>query len=220
MRIRADISIGNLLAAAFGGIAAALVLSYFGAAGSLVGAAVGPVVYLLVKELSRPPTETALARAGRSRRAGDQPSPLTAGPVPPPVPFGRLGRRRGLAWLLATAGVATLVAVALITVPELISGRSLTGGDRSTTFFDSGGGSGGGGVTTVTVTEPATETPAEPAEESAPATETPTTEAAPATEEPTTAPAPATEEAPVTDQAPPEPAPQTEVAPAEPVPAP
>jgi hypothetical protein len=219
MQARADISIANLLPAALGGIAAALVLSYFGVAGSLVGAAVGPVVYLLVKELSRPATESALARAGRPRRAGDGSEALAAGPPPPMAARRRPARRRGLAWVLATAAIASVAAIALITVPELIAGRSITGGERSTTFFDGGG---GGAAAPAGTTETETVAPDAPADGTTtvePADEAPVTEAEPAPED--TLPedtAPAAEPAPE-ETAPPVEAPAPE-APAQTAPAP
>ena len=131
-----DITVASIVPSALGGVAAALVLSYFGAAGSLVGAALGPVVFLVVKEFSRGPTEAAIERAVR---------------VPPRTADARTGRSAvrasggrprpggGLRLLVATAVLATVIAVSVITIPELITGSSLTT-DRQTTFFDRGSG--------------------------------------------------------------------------------
>jgi hypothetical protein len=51
----------------------------------------------------------------------------------------RSGRRRKIALgtVAVTAALAFLIAVVAITVPELVAGQSLGGGDRSTSFFGS-----------------------------------------------------------------------------------
>lgn len=185
MSYRRDITVGNIVPSALGGVASALALSYFGVAGSVIGAALGPVVFLLVKELTRGPTEEVVARSAGRRGA---PATEGEGGAPPPATRVVVRRRRDLALgaLLATAAVSALLAIALITIPELIRGESLVGSGRTTLFDSGGGGSGGAGggeeVLTETVTAPSTEE--EPGTTTAPATETTTTAPAETVPEP------------------------------------
>ncbi len=200
-----DITVGSIVPSALGGVAAALVLSYFGAAGSLVGAALGPVVFLVVKELSRGPTEAAIERAVRV-----PPRTADARARRDRRPSGSDGRPRprgGLRWLVATAVLATAIAVSVITIPELITGSSLTT-DRQTTFFDRG--SGGASEPST----PAAGTTTAPGETTAPASTEATTTTEPAPEATTTTPPEGASTAP-----PPAAPPPAATEPVEPVPA-
>jgi hypothetical protein len=135
---RPDLTAGNLLPAALGGVAAALLVSSFGIAGSLVGAALAPVAYLIIKEITRGPTERVVAK-GRSQRRGphaweptdDETRSTSASPSR------RVYRRRRWPYVAAPAALAFVIAVGVVTVPELIGGSSLTG-ERRTTFFGEG----------------------------------------------------------------------------------
>lgn len=136
---RPDLSAGNLLPAALGGVAAALLVSGFGIAGSLVGAALAPVAYLVIKEITRGPTERAVAKGRSPRRdphawgpADDESGSTSASPS-------RRGYRRRRRWpyVAAPAALAFVIAVGVVTVPELLGGSSLTG-ERRTTFFGEG----------------------------------------------------------------------------------
>jgi hypothetical protein len=184
----------TLVFASLGSVIATALVSRFGLTGTVVGAALTPVVIALVGEVRRPVERIVRLPGGRR------------------VLF---RRRPGVRWRIVaiTAGAAFAVAVAAFTIPDLITGESAVS-KRSTTFFSTAPKTPatetpGGGTTT---TEPATTT----APEVTTQTET-TTVTAPET---TTAPAPvSTAPAPEpTPAAPAAPAPETPVAPATPTP--
>lgn len=212
-----EFSVANVVSSASGGVASALLLAHFGAAGSLIGAAVGPIIFLVAKELTKQSTNRAVEAIPRAqvRRADEEAHPVEG--VAPPAPSPRRRMKKAHRWaLVATAAVAAVVAVAAITLPELVAGRSLVS-DRRTTLFSPASSSASVGPSRGDRTEPVREAtpPADEAPKGAatthdpavpPATVTVTQPAPPAA----TAPAPATPPA----------APTTEPAPAPAAPAP
>lgn len=130
-----EITVTNVASSAAGGAASAVALSYFGATGSLIGAAVGPVVFLIAKELVKRPSEHAASRLPRpqvrSATPSDEPVPVHG--VDAPAGRRRL-RRPHVVALGATAVLATLLVIAAFTLPEVLAGRSLVS-DRDRTFF-------------------------------------------------------------------------------------
>ncbi|WP_217913586.1 hypothetical protein [Miltoncostaea marina] len=201
-RLPAELSPLTLFLAAFGSVVATLLVSRFGLAGTITGAALTPIVITVARELARRPAE----------RVARLPSEVVRLPTGGRGLVERLPQVRPKV-IAATAAAAFAIAVAVFTVPDLIAGESVVA-DRPSTFF-SGGGRGGGGeapaTTTTTTTTPAgtITAPAETVE--APATTAPDTTTAPATTAP-----PATTPAPPAPA--PTPAPEAPVAPA-PVPA-
>jgi len=162
--------------ASLGSVVATALVSGFGLAGTLAGAALAPVVVSLVAELGRRPVERVVrlpsgARALVERRPRVRPRVVV---------------------LTAAAGFA--IAVAFFTLPDLISGSSVVG-ERPTTFFSRGDGSGSAGAPAddrrertepeTTEAAPTTTAPQEPA-----TTTAPTTTTAPAAEPPPATPAP------------------------------
>jgi hypothetical protein len=122
-----DLSPVTLGLASLGSVAATVLVSRFGIAGTLTGAALAPVVVAVVREMGRRPVER-VARLPSGARA------LTR-------------RRPGIRWPLVgtTAAVAFAVAVAAFTVPDLIAGESVVS-ERPTTFFSPGDGGDGSGA--------------------------------------------------------------------------
>jgi hypothetical protein len=204
--------------ASFASAAAAAVTSQLWIHGTWIAAAITPVLVALISEVMNRPTER-IARAwtsdrpalgaGASRHA-DRPAPAdeplrpsgTAG-TPGPVrvyrqPSERSPRRRmALGVVAATAALAFIIAVAALTVGDLISGGSIGKGDGPSTFFN-----------------PTGKKKEQPQQDAEPTQTTPdqtTTQDKPATDEPTP------EEQP-TDTAPTTPLPQTP--PGEPAPEP
>ncbi len=173
-RASSDLSPLTLGLASVGSVIATVVVSRFGLAGTVAGAAVAPVVITMVRELGRRPVERVVRLPSGARtvvRRGPRVRPRT---------------------VALTAGVAFVVAVAAFTIPETISGSSVVS-ERPSTFFSPGDGDGGGGTTTSperTTGEPEV-APATEGVESAPAPETTTGGAEPTTPDPTEA-APAT----------------------------
>jgi hypothetical protein len=181
-----ELSVTNLTIAGFAAVAATLVLSRFGLAGTLTGAGLTPIVVAVTKEMARRPVDTVarLAESGRGivRPAGapQVPSPAPTGP-PRLASDSRAPRRRrwaGVRWsrVFVTAAAAFVIAVAVFTLPDLIAGRSIVS-DRTSTFFS---------------TEPAAPAAPEPETPATPTTTAPT-ETAPDT---TTAPTAPVETAP------------------------
>lgn len=163
------LSLQTLLIAAVASGLAAVVTSYFWDKGTLISAAMTPVIVTVVSEMLNRPAQT-VRRAARTARS--TPSPRESLPLPHGVGAGspaegpgpthelpatpepspgmsdirvyrtemrrpRFGR---IHWkiVLATAATAFVIAVAALTLPELLFGSSV-GGSGNTTFF--GGGS-------------------------------------------------------------------------------
>lgn len=207
-RISPELSPGTLGLASLSAVVATLLVSRFGLAGSLAGAALTPVVVTVVRELARNPVEKVVRLPSGARALA-----------------GRAPRVRPRV-VVITSVIAFVVAVAAFTIPELLRGSSVAS-DRDSTFFSGGGGGGGGGGATTTEDAPAVttragtvEAPATAPEEGAtaplPEVTVPTITAPPAVPA-TPAPAPAPE--PVAPAAPAAPAPAAPTPPATTAPA-
>ena len=149
-----DVSLGTLAIAAAASAVAAFVTSQVWAGGTLVSAALSPVIVALVKEgLARPAEKVKTVRLVRGTRgqpveaAGDE-RPIPAGvayeaeDLTPVTVYGRekAGRRRFTRKQLRIAFITGLLAfgivVVIYTVPELLAGSSIGGGGGSrTTLF-------------------------------------------------------------------------------------
>lgn len=199
------VELRTLVIASGASAAAAAVTSQLWIAGTWIAAAVTPVLVALISEAMHRPTER-MARATRSRTAVRS-RPAAAEPGPVRVyrqPAARSRRRRfALGAALATGAIAFVVAIAVITTADLVSGGSVGRGSGGTTLFGGGGGGRDGADEQQREEEqdrPAGESPARPDQTEQPAPEEPAPEE-PAPEEP----------------APEEPAPE-EPAPGEPAP--
>jgi hypothetical protein len=140
-----------------------VVTSFFWPGGTVVSAAMTPVIVSVVREaLQRPARRIATAGTGRigetlglglREQLGSErgrgidlkrrlrlPS-FKSRPATSDAPYGTVyGRRRvRLKAALITGGLAFVIAAVVLTVPELVFGGSLSG-NRSTTFFGGGGG--------------------------------------------------------------------------------
>jgi hypothetical protein len=138
------LSIHTLVLAAVGSGVAAVVTSTFWPSGSILSAALTPVVVALVSEALRRPTQRVGAAAasslGRARPArvrggrGGGGRGRGAGADRPYTVYGTGRPRIRLRPVLITAGLAFVIAVLAITVPERLFGGSVAN-DRPTTFF-------------------------------------------------------------------------------------
>ena len=158
------LSLQTLVIAALAAGAAAVVTSYFWQRGTLISAAMTPVIVAIVSEMLNRPAQTVrrAARSARSATPARRQVPLAhgAGAGPPsegpsrelPAPrepsaagmseykvyrseptrprFGRIHWKI----VLATAGIAFVIAIGALTLPELLFGSSVNG-SNSTTFF-------------------------------------------------------------------------------------
>lgn len=115
MALRDELRVTNIAASASGGVAAGAALSYFGAAGTLVGAALGPIVFMFVKEvvLGGGRRVTAKVRPDAvAPAAAPETSETAIAPVTLPAP-------RQLV-VGATVVVAILAALAVFALPPLV----------------------------------------------------------------------------------------------------
>ncbi len=147
------LNIRTLAIASAAAATAALVTSRLWFAGTWIAAALTPVIVAIVSELLYRPTER-IGRVLTSDRTAVFPDGPQAEPDPdaPPVrrpaasgegpvrvyrsttaPRGR--RKLALGVVALTAALAFAIAVAAITVPELIAGQSLGNGDKATTLL-------------------------------------------------------------------------------------
>jgi hypothetical protein len=148
----AGFHLGTLIVAAISAVAAATVVSRIWQPGTVMATAMTPVLVTLVKEALERPARRVSAIAGRPTAVPIAPPEPDAPPapiaVPPPVvvthgegltpmrvyrPERRVRRRWKLA--LATGLLAFLIAVAAMTLPELVAGRSVVSAKHDTTIF-------------------------------------------------------------------------------------
>ena len=140
------------MVAAISAVAAATVVSRLWQAGTLWATAMTPVIVTVVKEaLDRPAKRVSsiAARAApplaRATRAVAEPPPEAYAPPPPVGPdpgltemrVYRRERATGRRWKLAIATglLAFVIGVAVMTLPELVAGRSVVSGTHHTTIF-------------------------------------------------------------------------------------
>lgn len=139
MRKPADLTFGNVAASACGGVATGAALSFAGATGTVVGAALGPVVFMVAKELVRSPAESAASATVRTVRGsrGATPAPDDLGEGDGAVRAGgtvptrsRRRRRGGGLVLAATVAIAAVAALAALALPEVLADRPLVPGTQ------------------------------------------------------------------------------------------
>ena len=95
-------------------------------AGVVASAAITPVVVALVSD-----GMYLAARTGGDTQPPAEPS--TGAPPPPPPPR----RRLPIVGAILIGLLAFVIAVLVLTVPEAVTGKSITGSDEQTTFFGS-----------------------------------------------------------------------------------
>lgn len=157
------ISVQTLIIASVASAAASFLASRLWGGGTLVSAALTPIVVALVSEFLRRPVRTVAQTAKKvpavyslpahksttaapqdtTQDDPDEPAPAA---VPDAAQSQARGRPGGLAqttwrprWRLvfATGLLAFAIVVVVFTVPELVAGRSVTGNGEPTTFFGS-----------------------------------------------------------------------------------
>jgi hypothetical protein len=133
---------GTLIIAAISAVVAATVVSRLWQTGTVMATAMTPVLVTLVREALERPARRVSSIATRPRSA-------PAEPAPPPVvvthddgltPMRVYGterkvRRRRWKLALATGLLAFLIAVAAMTLPELVAGHSVVSAKHETTIF-------------------------------------------------------------------------------------
>jgi hypothetical protein len=148
----AGFHLGTLIVAAISAVVAATVVSRLWQPGTVMATAMTPVLVTLVKEALERPARRVSSIAGRSAAVPVAPPEREARPEPigsPPAvvvthdegltpmrvyrPERRVRRRWKLA--LATGLLAFVIAVAAMTLPELVAGRSVVSAKHDTTIF-------------------------------------------------------------------------------------
>ena len=133
---------GTLIIAAISAVVAATVVSRLWQTGTVMATAMTPVLVTLVREALERPARRVSSIATRPRSAA-------AEPAPPPVvvthdegltPMRVYGterkvRRRRWKLALATGLLAFVIAVAAMTLPELVAGHSVVSAKHETTIF-------------------------------------------------------------------------------------
>jgi hypothetical protein len=140
------ISLRTLIIASVASAAAAIITSRLWKHGTVLSAAMTPVIVAIVSEVLHRPAER-VTQIRSTRRT--QPLPEAGGPAPPPGPSpgpappepaggrgvpGAIGRRPSLKIAVATGVVAFAIAAAALTLPELIFGGAVAN-NRKTTIF-------------------------------------------------------------------------------------
>jgi hypothetical protein len=158
------LSVRTLVIASAASFTAAIVTAQFSTAGTPIAAALTPIIVTLVSELLHRPTEAVAQRITSDRPAvlpegsgagsprtpredelpdrapaepGTQPEPGAAEAAPMRV-YGKPPRRRrkiAIGVVALTAFLAFAISAAALTLPELIAGESVGGGDRGTSIF-------------------------------------------------------------------------------------
>jgi hypothetical protein len=151
---RGGLDVTTLVAAAVASVVAATVVSRLWQAGTVWATAMTPVIVALVKEAVERPAKRVSSIASRAAspplaratRAVAEPPPEAYAPPPPVVGHDpqlsemrvyRRERATGRRWKLAviTGLLACAIAIAAMTLPELVAGRSVVSGSHHTTIF-------------------------------------------------------------------------------------
>ncbi|MEA2298371.1 MAG: hypothetical protein QOF77_1307 [Solirubrobacteraceae bacterium] len=189
---RGGISLQTLLVAAGASAVASFTVSHLWGAGTVLSAALTPVLVALASEFLRRPVEHVSATAQRVTPArpipgapgrAAQAEPPAARPAPPPAPDDwapvNYGEPRPAGWrprwrlVLLTGLLAFAIVVGVYTVPELLVGHSISGASGSTTLFSGPSAPAPQTKTDTTPTNPTTTTQTTTA--APPTTTTPTT---------------------------------------------
>jgi hypothetical protein len=141
--------LGTLIVAAISAVVAATVVSRLWQPGTVMATAMTPVLVTLVKEALERPARRVSSLAGRGTAVPIEPErrPEPIGSPPAVVvtddegltpmrvyrPARKVRRRWKLA--IATGLLAFVIAVAAMTLPELVAGRSVVSGSHETTIF-------------------------------------------------------------------------------------
>jgi hypothetical protein len=149
---RGGISLQTLIVASIASAAASFAVSRIWGPGTLISAAATPIIVALVSEFLRKPVETVASTAkrvpgqrgawtaapaepagpaepGQPRLREEEPTAVAAAPAPSSISRVHVGTA------IATGLAAFAIVVAFFTLPDLVTGRSITGNGDSTTFF-------------------------------------------------------------------------------------
>ncbi len=133
-----NIDLLTLVIAAVAGAAAAYFTSKVWAGGTLVSAALTPVIVAIVKEALARPVDVVTSLRTSTGATGEQTAAPPEGgtPLHPPVTVYRRSSRRWIKVGIVSGLAAFALIVAVFTIPELVAGKSIGRSDGSaTTLF-------------------------------------------------------------------------------------
>jgi uncharacterized membrane protein YvlD (DUF360 family) len=162
----AGLSLRTLVIAAIASAAAAIVTSAFWKGGTVISAAITPVIVSIIKEIVERPRDV-VRRASAFTTTSDRGARRDA-PVAPIRTYGKPARRRiHLKVALVTGLIAFVIAALALTVPELLFGGSVASKSGTTIF--------GGKARTSSKSSSETKSKSEPKSGQAPAQTPPST---------------------------------------------
>jgi len=140
---RGGVNVLTLVIAAVSSVVAAILVGKIWASGTLWATAMTPVIVALVKEaLERPAQRVREVSVVGRRQSGEDlvveevEPPTAAGAPPEPAGYRTYGiRRKHWKVAIVTGLLAFVLGALVLTVPELVAGRSITNGGRATTLF-------------------------------------------------------------------------------------
>jgi hypothetical protein len=132
----AGISVQTLIIASAASASASYAIARVWGPGTLIGAAAAPVIVALVSEVLRRPLQTVSASAKKLPAARTRPTEVEH-TAPAPVPSDAdTARWRPRWWMAVVTGLtAFAIVVCAYTVPDLLTGHSITDNGQPTTFF-------------------------------------------------------------------------------------
>ncbi len=138
-KTHSDLAVRTIVPASLASVAATFLLARLGLTGTLLGAALIPIIIAVVRELSRLPAESVAKVTKRSLGGSEAetPTPSPGGEDSPPEPGATWASRLSLlSWrrVLLAGAAAFAITIAVFTIPELALGESVVD-DRRTTFF-------------------------------------------------------------------------------------
>jgi hypothetical protein len=132
----------TLAIAALAAVVAAVVVPHFWSGGTLWATAMTPVIVAVVKEMLERPAQkiTEVSLVPRRHHPDDlvveevEPDPLS--PRPQVEGYKTYGvRQKHFKLAIITGLIAFVIGAAVLTIPELVAGRSVTSGDRGSSVF-------------------------------------------------------------------------------------
>ena len=128
--------------AAIAAVVAAVVVSHFWSGGTLWATAMTPVIVAVVKEMLERPAQkiTEVSIVPRRQHPDDliveEVEPDALGARPQVEGYKTYGvRQKHFKLAIVTGLIAFVIGAAILTVPELVAGRSITNGDRGSSVF-------------------------------------------------------------------------------------
>jgi len=133
---RGGISVQTLVIASAASASASFAIARIWGPGTLLGAAAAPVIVALVSEVLRRPLQHVSASGKHLPAAPTTPAEAEHASLPPGMWDGPASKWRRRWWMaLGTGLMAFAIVVGAYTIPDLLTGHSITDNGQPTTFF-------------------------------------------------------------------------------------